>query len=71
MNAEEDIQQITVRDDIIIECDPHHLRVTSPAGADFLVARIIHVPACVSGFNRFHTFDLIVDGLQTPKTPPG
>jgi hypothetical protein len=45
--------------------------MAGPAGADFLVTRIFHISSGITGFNRLHAFDLIINGLQTPETTPG
>jgi hypothetical protein len=70
MDPEEDIQQVTVGDHILVESNPYNFRVTGPASADFLVTRIFHVPACVAGFNRLYAFQLIKNGFETPEASP-
>src|SRR5215207_3895102 len=70
MDGEEHIQQVPVGDDVRVKVDLHHFGVSCISIADCAIGGIIHVPACVSGFDALHTLDLIKNSFETPETPP-
>src|SRR6185503_526937 len=60
--------QLTITDDVWVECNTDGFCVTGPAATDGFIRRMIDLTSHIAGFDRNHTFYLIIDRFKTPKT---
>ena len=71
VDHEEHIQDFLEGDDLRVERYLHHLGVTGRPGAHLLVARVGHLSARITRFNRYHALQFVVHSLQAPETTTG
>jgi hypothetical protein len=71
VNDKKHFEQLAIADEGGIERDTYRFCVTSPAATDGFIRRMINLTTDIAGFDRYHTFHLVIDRFKTPKATAG